>query len=226
MSAPQVSLRVLGRTRYAASLAAQRELRAQRIAGEAGDTLILTEHLPVFTLGRGAGTAHLHLTEREIEARGFDIARIERGGDVTYHGPGQLVVYPILDLATYGRDVRRYIWRLEETAIRLLAAYGVRGERRAGTPGVWSGRRKIASVGVHISRWVTLHGLAVNVDMDLAPFTLIDPCGLVGMEMTSIAAERGASVPLDGAMTRYPPIFAEVFGCALQRMEPSQTPQG
>jgi lipoate-protein ligase B len=212
---PHVQLVDLGRTRYAEALVYQRELQARRKAGEAPDTLVLTEHEPVFTLGRFADGNHLLVSEAMLAERGIELVRVERGGDITYHGPGQLVAYPILDLHRFGRDVHRYIRRLEETAIRLLATYAVEGERRPGTPGVWVGARKIASVGVHISRWVTMHGIAINVEPDLAPFELINPCGLVGMEMTSVARVTGRPAPLAQAQERYAAVFAEVFGCSL-----------
>lgn len=210
-----VRLLELGRTRYDEALALQRRLQAERKEGRAPDTLLLTEHEPVVTLGRNAGLDHLLVPPAELAARGITLVRVERGGDITYHGPGQLVAYPILDLAAFGRDVRRYIWRLEETALRLLSRFGVRGERRPGTPGVWVGARKIASVGVSISRWVTMHGIAINVDMDLTPFTLIHPCGLAGLEMTTLAHECGRHVPLEEAVQAYREAFAAVFGCRL-----------
>jgi lipoate-protein ligase B len=212
---PAVHLHDLGLTRYADALAHQRELQAQRKAGEIEDTLLLTEHRPVFTLGRFADGGNLLVPEAALPARGIEYVRVERGGDITYHGPGQLVAYPILDLTAFGRDVHRYIRGLEETAIRLLAGYGVQGERRRGTPGVWVGPRKIASVGVHIGRWVTMHGIAINIDMDLSPFELINPCGLAGMEMTSIAQELARPIPVADAKARFPGIFGEVFGCSV-----------
>ncbi len=210
-----VRLLELGRTRYEDALALQRHLQAGRKLGREPDTLLLTEHEPVLTLGRNAGLDHLLVPPAELATRGIALVRVERGGDITYHGPGQLVAYPILDLAGFGRDVRRHIWRLEETAVRLLARFGVRGERRPGTPGVWVGPRKVASVGVYISRWVTMHGIAINVDMDLTPFTLIHPCGLAGLEMTTLARECGHRVPIEEAVRAYREAFAAVFGCRL-----------
>ena len=214
--APAVHLRDLGLTDYAAALALQRELRAARRDGDGVDTLLLTEHRPVFTLGNAAGREHVRVSDEFLAARGVPLVPVERGGDVTYHGPGQLVIYPILDLNGFARDVRLYVRRLEETAIRLLAHYEVAGERRAGTPGVWVGERKIASVGVHLSRWITLHGLAINLDLDLEPFGWIDPCGLVGQAMTSVALER-PDLPIDLAEAKrwYAAGFADVFGCRL-----------
>jgi lipoic acid synthetase len=210
----------LGMTRYADALAYQREMQARRKAGDAPDTLILTEHLPVLTLGRFADGRHLLVPESALAARGIDLVHVERGGDITYHGPGQLVAYPILDLRGFGQDVHRYVRRLEETAIRLLAGFGVAGERRTGTPGVWVGPRKLASVGVHISRWVTMHGIAINVDPDLSPFELINPCGMAGMAMTSLALETGRSVALAEARERYTRSFGEVFECNVAAASP------
>lgn len=212
---PAVAVRWLGRTRYADALALQRGLHTQRKAGDSGDVLLLTEHEPVFTFGRNAAPAHLLVPEGEVAARGFDLLRVERGGEITYHGPGQLVAYPILDLVTYGRDVRAYVRRLEETALRLLAAYGVMAERRTGAPGLWADGRKIVSTGVYISRWVTMHGIAINLDMDLTPFALINPCGFAGMAMTSVAQESGQPVDIGDAATRYQAIFAAVFGARM-----------
>ena len=210
-----VRLVALGRTRYEDALALQRRLQAARKLGQAPDTLLLTEHDPVLTVGRNAGLEHLLVPHAELAARGIALVRVERGGDITYHGPGQLVAYPILDLTGFGRDVRRHIWRLEETAVR-LARFGVRGERRPGTPGIWVGARKVASVGVYISRWVTMHGIAINVDMDLTPFTFIHPCGLVGLEMTTLAQECGRHVLMEEAARVYRETFAAVFGCRLE----------
>ena len=203
VEAPSLTVLPLGPTDYRAALAVQHDLHERRKAGQCEDTLIITEHEPVLTLGRGADTRHLRVSESELSVRGIEVVPVERGGDITYHGPGQLVAYPILDLRDYGRDIHRYVRALEESAIRLLAGYGVAGERRRGTPGVWVGPDKIASVGIFVSRWVTLHGLAVNIDPTMAHFDLIHPCGLVGTRMTSIAAQLGRPVLLAEAEERY-----------------------
>lgn len=203
----------LGVTRYAEALVWQRQARERRMAGLAPDTLLLTEHLPVITLGSGADGRHLLVSEAALTARGIDVMRVERGGAVTYHGPGQLVAYPVLDLHGFGRDIHLHMRRLEETAIRLLAAYGVSGERRPGTPGVWAGACKIAAVGVHVRRWVTLHGVAINITPDLSPFDLINPCGLVGMRVTSVQLETGVAPAMADVKRRYAEVFAGVFGC-------------
>lgn len=209
---PSLRLLRLGRTGYAAALASQRAVHEQRKAGHCPDTLVLTEHEPVLTLGRHADARHLRVPESSLAARGIALVPVERGGDITYHGPGQLVAYPILDLTSYGRDIRRYIHALEQSAIDLLATYGVTGDRQTGTPGVWVGAEKIASVGVFISRWVTLHGLAINIDPDLAPFDLIEPCGLVGMRMISLARQLGRPVALAEAEERFIPAFTAALG--------------
>jgi len=211
----QMAVRWLGRTRYADALALQRDLHVRGKSGEGSDVLLLTEHEPVFTFGRNARSEHLLVSEREVAERGIDLVRVERGGEITYHGPGQLVAYPILDLTPFGRDVRRYLSRLEEVGLRLLASYDLQAARRSGAPGLWVGERKIASVGVYISRWVTMHGIAINLDMDLAPFRLINPCGFAGLEMTSVARETGLPVILNDAAKRFASWFAEVFGVAI-----------
>lgn len=209
---PTLALLRLGRTAYGEALARQRAVHEQRKAGLCPDTLILTDHEPVLTLGRHADARHLRVPEAVLAARGIALVAVERGGDITYHGPGQLVAYPILDLSSYGRDIRRYIGALEQSVITLLTSYGIASERRPGTPGVWVGAEKIASVGVFISRWVTLHGLAINIDPDLAPFDLIEPCGLVGTRMTSLARLLGRPVALADAAERFIPLFRASLG--------------
>jgi lipoate-protein ligase B len=203
MSTPDFSVINLGRTSYDDALGVQRQMHERRKAGLCSDTLILTEHEPVLTLGRNAGRGHILAGEDELRRLAIDVVPVERGGNVTYHGPGQLVAYPIVDLGGFGRDIRRYVGALEASAIRLLRRYGVEGVRRLGTPGVWAGDAKIASVGVFVSRWVTLHGIAINIDPDLSHFDLIEPCGLIGVRMTSLGRELGRAVPLVEAEAMY-----------------------
>lgn len=212
MYALELAVVNLGRTSYRDALAVQRDVHARRKAGLCGDTVILTEHEPVITLGRGADGGHIRADSTALSRLGIDVVRVERGGDVTYHGPGQLVAYPVLDLAGYGRDIRRYVRALEESAITLLAGYGVHGERRPGTPGVWADEAKIASVGVFVSRWVSLHGIAINIDPDLSHFDLIDPCGLVGMRMTSLAEHLAARVSMTEVEGPYCDALREALG--------------
>ncbi|HXQ29318.1 MAG TPA: lipoyl(octanoyl) transferase LipB [Gemmatimonadales bacterium] len=184
-------LRVLhaGTVDYQDALAWQRELATARIAGHLShDTLLLLEHPPVLTLGRAARPDHI------VHAEGIQIVEVERGGDVTFHGPGQLVGYPILDLARHRRDLHWYLRTLEEVLIAALAALGVSAKREPGYTGVWTAERKIASLGVHVRQWVTWHGFALNVTTELGEFARIVPCGIRDVEMTSVARELG----LDG----------------------------
>lgn len=210
-----VRLLELGRTEYGEALALQQRLHAARVRGESEDVLILTEHERVLTLGRRADGRHLRVPETELASRGIALVQTERGGDITYHGPGQLVAYPILDLRARGCDVRRHVRALEESAIRWLAAYGIDAGRREGAPGVWVGDRKIASIGIYVSRWVTMHGLAINVAPALDDFELIHPCGFVGLRMTSITELCGAAPPTEVAAREYACAFAGVFDVAL-----------
>ncbi|MEO7985383.1 MAG: lipoyl(octanoyl) transferase LipB [Gemmatimonadales bacterium] len=184
----------LGRRRYRPVLEIQRELRQRTIAGEIDhDTLLLVEHEPVITLGRGLKPASMPVPAAALERRGVDVLEVERGGDVTYHGPGQLVGYPILDLRRHREDLHWYLRRLEASLIEALDALGVPAERKPGLTGVWTRGRKIASIGIHVKQWVTLHGFALNVTTDLSYFDLIVPCGISGVTMTSVAQELGRS---------------------------------
>lgn len=193
MSAP-IAIVDLGRRGYAEVLEMQRDLCRRRVAGElAEDLLLLVEHDPVVTLGRSTRETSLPLPRKLLEARGLEVFEVERGGDVTLHAPGQLVGYPILDLSGYRRDLHWYLRQLEEAMIRALADLKVPAERNPGKTGVWTAGRKIASIGIHVKQWVTLHGFALNVSTDLSLFDLIVPCGIHGVTMTSVARERGGS---------------------------------
>ncbi len=184
-----LDVRRLGRVPYGEALDLQRRLADDRIAGAIPDTLVLLEHPPVITLGRGTRASSLPLPPDVLRARGIDVFEIERGGDVTYHGPGQLVGYPILDLHGLTPDLHWYLRQLEEALIRALAAFGVPAERNPGYTGVWTRGRKIASIGIHVRQWVTWHGFALNVTTDLSAFDLIVPCGIRDVVMTSIGKE-------------------------------------
>jgi lipoate-protein ligase B len=189
----------LGLAPYAETLALQRELAAARIEGTIGDQLLLCEHPPVVTLGRTAKSQHV---TGPLPA-GVDRFEVERGGDVTFHGPGQLVGYPIIDLSQHKRDLHWYLRELEATLIDALGAFGIAAKRRDGLTGVWTaGDRKIASIGVHARQWVTWHGFALNVTTNLSYFDLMVPCGIPGVDMTSMARERpdlGVDVPTAAA---------------------------
>lgn len=187
----------LGRRPYLETLELQRALCRRRMAGTLGeDLLLLVEHEPVVTLGRATRASSLPLAADELERRGVAVTEVERGGDVTYHGPGQLVGYPILRLSEHREDLHWYLRQLEATLIAALDAIGISAARNPGLTGVWTAGRKIASIGIHVKQWVTLHGFALNVSTDLRGFDLIVPCGLHGVVMTSVAAELGRA---DGA---------------------------
>ncbi len=186
----------LGSVPYAEAHALQERLVAARQAGEIGDVVLLLEHPKVITLGRAAKQEHVLFSEEALEARGYELFATGRGGDVTFHGPGQLVMYPILDLKPDREDVRRYVRDLEEAMIRTCADHGVRAERVSGLNGAWVGNNKIGAVGVRLSRWVTMHGLALNVSTDLSSFNAIVPCGLAGRGVTSLGKELGPQCTL------------------------------
>jgi lipoyl(octanoyl) transferase len=181
------------------------------------DTIVLLEHPPVVTTGRRTGEDEVHLPD----SADIELIATDRGGKSTYHGPGQLVCYPILDLNRHGRDVKRYCRDLEDAVIRTLSVYDVKGERIEGLTGVWitPPPRKVASIGVHISRWVTTHGYALNVDLDPAPFTeWITACGLDDAEFTTLAAELGRSLAVDDVRPHAAAALAEVFDLALEEL--------
>ena len=179
---------------YAEAHRLQKELQAKRISGEIDDTVLLLEHPPVLTMGRSAKEQHILAAPEVLAARGISVHEVGRGGDVTYHGPGQLVAYPIIDLKPDRRDVRKYMWSLEETMIRTCADLGLAATRVEGLNGAWIGNRKVGAVGVRISRWVTMHGLALNANSDLMHFELIVPCGIQDKTVTSLSAELGRTV--------------------------------
>lgn len=190
---PSVPVAVVdwGRTRYREALAAQETLLAARIAGEAPDTLVLTEHEPVYTLGLRAGAMnHLRLDEEERARQGIELVETSRGGDITYHGPGQLVAYPIVSLDRR-RDLHAYLRFLEDVLIATVATWGLAAQRRPGKTGIWIGSRKIAAIGIAVRRWVAYHGTSLNVEPDLQAFTGIVPCGIPDTEgsVTSLACE-------------------------------------
>jgi lipoyl(octanoyl) transferase len=175
---------------YTDSLTAMRAVVRSRRSGAIGDTLILVEHPPVVTVG-------VEGDDGAAARSGFPVVMVERGGHATYHGPGQLVGYPIVDLDPRGRDVRRFVHEVEEVVVDAVAPFGVRAGHVSGRRGVWvDGRRKIASIGIAVERWVTFHGFALNVDVDLTPFLQFLPCGMSGEVMTSLAREVGAPVPM------------------------------
>jgi lipoyl(octanoyl) transferase len=208
-----LDVRRLGVVPYAEALDLQRSLVEDRRAGRIPDTLLLLEHPHVLTLGvRGdGGRSHILATSDALAARGVQVYETGRGGDITYHGPGQLVGYPIVDLKPDRCDVHRYVRDLEEVLIRTAADYGIATERVTGLTGVWAGREKLAAIGVRIARWITSHGFALNVSTDLAFFDLIVPCGISDRGVTSLEGLLARPVELADVQARVVSHFSKVF---------------
>jgi lipoyl(octanoyl) transferase len=207
-----LAVRWLGRVDYRAGLALQEGLVAARRRGEAPDTLLLLEHPPVITLGRSTRPGHIRRAAAELERLGIEIHEAGRGGDVTYHGPGQLVGYPVLALAPGRRDARRYLRDLEAVLIDVAAEYGIRAERKAGLTGVWVGDAKLAAIGVRLhTGWITSHGFALNVANDLSGFESIVPCGLADLGVTSLGRLLGEAPELREVAARTAASFARRF---------------
>jgi len=206
----------LGRTAYRPCWALQQRLCDGRRAGRIGDTLLLTEHDPVYTIGKSGNPLHLLAGEEELRRRNIELVQTDRGGDITYHGPGQLVGYPILDLDGYGLDLHRYLRNLEDVVIRTLAEYGVEGGRVPGYTGVWVGGEKICAIGIRTCHRVTMHGFALNVTTDLRAFDRIIPCGIFERGVTSMEEVLRVRVPWEDVGRRLVGCFGEVFGCAVE----------
>ena len=213
-SIPSLLTSHLGTVPYAVALEMQRDLARRRISGEIEeDVLLLLEHPPVVTLGRTAKEAHLVSSPQRLRARGVEVFEVERGGDVTFHGPGQLVGYPIFDLKRHRQDLHWYLRQVEEALIVALAATGIPAERNVGYTGVWTRGRKIASIGVHARDWVTWHGFALNVMTDLSFFDLIVPCGIPDVQMTSVVRELDdPSITMEQIVDAVSAAFGQVFG--------------
>lgn len=200
----------LGRTRYAEAWDLQRQLWEMRVRGDVSDLLLFTEHEPVYTVGKGGDENHVLADEAELSRSGAEMFRIDRGGDVTYHGPGQIVGYPIIDLSRRP-DLHRYLRDLEEVIIRALRTFGIAGVREDGLTGVWVGGDKVAALGVKVSRWVTMHGFALNVATDLRRFDRIIPCGIFHKGVTSMQQVLRREVPMAEVQREVATQFGEVF---------------
>ncbi len=200
-----------GLTHYADALALQRERRAAVEEGRLGNALLLLEHAPVITRGRNAHDTNILSTPEELDAMGIEVCEADRGGDVTYHGPGQLVAYPILNLQLLKPSIRWYLRTLEEVLIRLLARYGIEAGRKEGLTGVWAGNAKIAAIGIGVHNWVTFHGLALNVDPCMDHFKAIIPCGIEDKPVTSLRQITGLLVPMDKVMDDLSQVFIETL---------------
>jgi lipoyl(octanoyl) transferase len=224
-----IEVRRLGLVPYPDALALQRSLVEERRGGNGGDLLLLVEHPRVFTLGvRGdGGRSHVLASEETLAAKGIEVFETGRGGDITYHGPGQIVGYPILDLHPDRLDVHRYVRDLEEVLIRAVADAGIHAGRVAGLTGVWVGDEKLAAIGVRIARWITSHGFALNVSADLEDFSLIVPCGISDRGVTSLArlgCQSSRAAVEDHVIARFGEVFeAEMFEASnVGRMEMSR----
>jgi lipoyl(octanoyl) transferase len=222
-SAPAgIAVHWLGRVGYRDAWTLQKALAGARASGAIGDQLLLLEHPPVLTLGRGADASHVIAPSALLEARGIELLRVERGGEVTYHGPGQLVAYPIVRLADRELLLRPFVRALEAALVETCAAFGVAAERRDGHPGCWVDAegprpRKIGALGIRIERGTSYHGIALNVDVDLADFGLIDPCGMPGLDSTSIARETGrpGETPSTAQVAEAAAVFARAFAARI-----------
>ena len=183
----------------------------EHIQNSGSDSLLLLQHNPVITIGRSGGRDNILASKSALEAAGIEIYEIERGGDVTYHGPGQLTGYPIIDLRHFRKDVHWYLRQLEETIIKVLADYNIVGERMEGYTGVWVGNEKVAAIGVAIRRWITYHGFAFNIRPDMSHFQMIRPCGITDKGVTSLERLLGHKVDMDGVINKTASAFAEVL---------------
>lgn len=200
---------------YEDALRLQNRLAEARGGEKIGDILLLLQHPPVITMGK-SGKVQNVLAPQAIQEKGIKVIFTDRGGDVTYHGPGQMVIYPILNLRLYGLSVPGYVWKLEETVIRLLDRFGIKARRIEKLRGVWVENEKVAALGVHLSRWISKHGLALNVNTNLDPFDLINPCG-TGKRATSMARILGRELPMEEIETLIIQCFADVFGVSISQ---------
>ncbi|MFC1920549.1 lipoyl(octanoyl) transferase LipB [Chloroflexota bacterium] len=200
-----------GLTEYKEASTLQKSIRHKVIKGEAEDTLLLLEHPPTITIGKSGKPENVLVSEAELAGQGISIFFTERGGDVTFHGPGQLVAYPILDLNKRGRNGHKYVYDLEETVLRTLSDLSITGSRDESHAGIWVNNNEIAAIGISLSKWVTMHGIALNVNIDLQPFSLIYPCGFTDRKATSISELLSREIPVKEVTERFLAHFAEIF---------------
>ncbi|MBI2847546.1 MAG: lipoyl(octanoyl) transferase LipB [Chloroflexi bacterium] len=205
----------LGLIEYTEALRFQRRLAEDRVSGRSGDAFLLLQHYPVYTLGKSADMHNILASTEILRREGIAVYQTDRGGDVTYHGPGQLVGYPIINIREMGLNVHEYVWNLEEMVIRALSEFGICGQRlfeSSSYRGVWTGNEKLCAIGIRISRGVTMHGFALNVNTNLGHFDHIIPCGITGKSVTSISKLLGRAIPVDDVKETILKHFAEVFG--------------
>jgi lipoate-protein ligase B len=196
---------------YAEAYDIQKRLWSQKVAGQDADVLLLLEHPPTFTIGKSGKLENLLLPREGLAGEGVSLFFTDRGGDITYHGPGQLVAYPIIDLRNRGKDIHRYIHDLEEVVIRTLADFSIAARRDEKNVGVWVGNDEIAAIGVSVRRWIAMHGLALNVNPTLKHFSFINPCGLLDRGVTSMAKVLSRDVPMEAVAKGLVGHFSEVF---------------
>lgn len=210
---------ILGRTDYKSAWNLQKKLVDLRHQGEVDDLLLFTEHNPVITMGRAGSPKNVLSSAEELKKRNVELHVIERGGDVTFHGPGQLVIYPILDLNGHGRDLHKYLRNLEQVIIGVLNDYGIEAGTKEGLTGVWADNHKLAAIGVAVSRWITYHGAALNVNTDLDYFKLINPCGITDYPVGSIKSALGKEIGLDEVTGKMEKSFADIFGYDIEPVD-------
>lgn len=213
----------LGHTDYAECWELQRQLFVLRSANKIGDLLLLTQHNHVYTIGKSGNDSHLLANDQELRLKGVQVFHNDRGGDITYHGPGQLVGYPILDLSNYGHDLHHYLRDLEEVIIRSLSRYGIRASRDARYTGVWVDNQKICAIGIKTRQWVTMHGFAFNINTDLSFFGRIIPCGISGKGVTSLQQQIGRDLEINEVARVVTNEFGDVFGTRMNATPAGET---
>jgi lipoic acid synthetase len=201
----------LGLIEYQEAYNLQRTLHQQRVEGKISDVLLLLEHPPTITIGKSGTLDNVLVSRERLAQEGMSLFFIDRGGDVTYHGPGQLVCYPILDLRGRGKDIHSYVHNLEEVILRTLRDFSIDGDRDEGHPGVWVNEEEIAAIGLSLRRWVSMHGFALNINIDLEHFSFINPCGFSDKRATSMSKILGSQVPMQDATNSLISHFCNVF---------------
>jgi lipoyl(octanoyl) transferase len=212
----------IGTTEYAFAWELQKILHQERVAGNIPDIILFTEHRNTYTIGKSGGDNHLLAGEDELARGSISVFKTDRGGDITYHGPGQIVCYPIIDLNNYYQDIHRYLRDLEEVVIRTLEHYGIQGSREPEYTGVWVDGEKICAIGVKVSRWVTMHGFAFNVNTDLSYFGRIIPCGIFHKGVTSLAEILGRTIELSEVRKVLAEKFTDVFQTEIESVDYDQ----
>lgn len=220
LATKQILVSHLGRTRYADTWDLQHKLLDLRQRGQIDDLLLYTEHDHVYTIGKGGDDNHLLASQDELTKDRTEVFHIDRGGDITYHGPGQVVGYPIIDLNQHSADIHAYLRKLEEVVIVTLGTYGIQGGREEGMTGVWTNGEKIAAIGVKVSRWVTMHGFALNVNTDLQKFARIIPCGIFHKGVTSMKQILGREIGVEEVEAKLTESFSSVFGSSAVDITP------